>query len=238
MYHHQNRTNWRIRGTSGLATNQHEWHRPMRAFPLFRSSLYSGEGNGGYGCGIRRLSSRRFQPQLRTAVDQTDFLLGISLNKSPSWTSHFICAHLNKMRPPVSFGLAQAFNRLEISEFVAGKCPVQGCFAEASSVALTKSTRPCEADAFGAHHEKTRKSEEEGIWHPIFAACVCVGLRPSFGQVAVTVSFAPPALLVYDLPPCPGGGYMRTAGYWHGMRITTISGFPAHGLWRLNPVLF
>jgi hypothetical protein len=36
----------------------------------------------------------------------------------------------------------------------------------------------------------------------------------SFGQFAVSVSFAPPALPVYDQPVCPGDGYIWTPGYW------------------------
>lgn len=47
------------------------------------------------------------------------------------------------------------------------------------------------------------------------AVCTLVfSLRPSFGQIAVSVSFAPPALPVYELPPCPGDGYLWTPGYW------------------------
>jgi hypothetical protein len=38
--------------------------------------------------------------------------------------------------------------------------------------------------------------------------------RASFGQVAISVNFAPPALPVYDLPVCPGDGYIWTPGYW------------------------
>jgi hypothetical protein len=37
---------------------------------------------------------------------------------------------------------------------------------------------------------------------------------PAYGQVDVTVSFAPPALPVYDMPPCPEDGYLWTPGYW------------------------
>ena len=46
------------------------------------------------------------------------------------------------------------------------------------------------------------------------AFCLLVFLQPSFGQFAVTVSFGPPALPVYELPPCPGDGYLWTPGYW------------------------
>ena len=36
----------------------------------------------------------------------------------------------------------------------------------------------------------------------------------SVAQVSITVSFAPPALPVYEQPPCPGEGYIWTPGYW------------------------
>ncbi|HEX3819407.1 MAG TPA: hypothetical protein VHW45_03710 [Candidatus Sulfotelmatobacter sp.] len=36
----------------------------------------------------------------------------------------------------------------------------------------------------------------------------------SFGQVGISVNFAPPALPVYDQPVCPGDGYIWTPGYW------------------------
>ena len=36
----------------------------------------------------------------------------------------------------------------------------------------------------------------------------------SFGQVNIQVSFAPPALPVYEQPICPGEGYIWTPGFW------------------------
>jgi hypothetical protein len=36
----------------------------------------------------------------------------------------------------------------------------------------------------------------------------------SFGQVAISVAFGPPALPVYEQPPCPDDGYIWTPGYW------------------------
>ncbi|MGD0912562.1 MAG: YXWGXW repeat-containing protein [Terracidiphilus sp.] len=40
--------------------------------------------------------------------------------------------------------------------------------------------------------------------------------KPAFAQwyVGIHVGFGPPALPVYDLPACPGDGYMWTPGYW------------------------
>ena len=35
-----------------------------------------------------------------------------------------------------------------------------------------------------------------------------------FGQVAISVSFGPPALPVYEQPVCPEDGYIWTPGYW------------------------
>jgi hypothetical protein len=36
----------------------------------------------------------------------------------------------------------------------------------------------------------------------------------SFGQLRISVAFAPPALPVYEQPVCPGDGYLWTPGYW------------------------
>jgi len=35
-----------------------------------------------------------------------------------------------------------------------------------------------------------------------------------FGQVNISVSIGPPALLVFEQPICPGDGYLWTPGYW------------------------
>jgi hypothetical protein len=49
----------------------------------------------------------------------------------------------------------------------------------------------------------------------LLAFCAVIFLQPTYGQaVAVSVSFGPPALPVYDLPACPGDGYLWTPGYW------------------------
>jgi hypothetical protein len=39
-------------------------------------------------------------------------------------------------------------------------------------------------------------------------------MRPSFGQISITVAFPPPALPIYELPPCPAAGYLWVPGYW------------------------
>jgi hypothetical protein len=36
----------------------------------------------------------------------------------------------------------------------------------------------------------------------------------SFGQVSISVNFAPPALPIYEQPICPDEGYLWTPGYW------------------------
>lgn len=48
----------------------------------------------------------------------------------------------------------------------------------------------------------------------VFALCAMVLIQPAKAQVAISVSFGPPALPVYELPACPGDGYLWTPGYW------------------------
>jgi hypothetical protein len=48
----------------------------------------------------------------------------------------------------------------------------------------------------------------------LLALLLIVTLQPAIGQVAVTVSFGPPALPVYEQPICPDAGYLWTPGYW------------------------
>ena len=48
----------------------------------------------------------------------------------------------------------------------------------------------------------------------LLALCTLIFLRPSLGQMVITVGFAPPPLPVYELPPCPAEGYLWTPGYW------------------------
>jgi WXXGXW repeat (2 copies) len=48
----------------------------------------------------------------------------------------------------------------------------------------------------------------------LLVLCTLIFLRPSFGQMVITVGFAPPPLPVYELPPCPAEGYLWTPGYW------------------------
>jgi hypothetical protein len=50
-------------------------------------------------------------------------------------------------------------------------------------------------------------------WVLIAVAVVCLSIA-SFAQVGILVTFAPPALPVYEQPPCPDQGYIWTPGYW------------------------
>lgn len=48
----------------------------------------------------------------------------------------------------------------------------------------------------------------------LLALATLIFEAPAPAQIGVTVSFGPPALPVYELPPCPGDGYLWTPGYW------------------------
>jgi hypothetical protein len=47
----------------------------------------------------------------------------------------------------------------------------------------------------------------------VFFLALCA-VAPSFAQVSVAVTIAPPDLPVYDQPVCPGENYIWTPGYW------------------------
>ena len=48
----------------------------------------------------------------------------------------------------------------------------------------------------------------------LFSFVLLVLSQASFGQVAISVNFGPPAIPVYEQPICPGDGYIWTPGYW------------------------
>jgi hypothetical protein len=48
----------------------------------------------------------------------------------------------------------------------------------------------------------------------LLALVACALFRPALGQVVIRVGFAPPALPIYDQPPCPEDGWMWVPGYW------------------------
>lgn len=48
----------------------------------------------------------------------------------------------------------------------------------------------------------------------LLALVILIVSTASFGQISISVSFAPPALPVYEQPLCPAEGYIWTPGYW------------------------
>jgi hypothetical protein len=48
----------------------------------------------------------------------------------------------------------------------------------------------------------------------LFSLALLAFSHASFGQVAISVSFGPPALPVYEQPICPEDGYIWTPGFW------------------------
>ncbi|MGO8759576.1 MAG: YXWGXW repeat-containing protein [Terracidiphilus sp.] len=48
----------------------------------------------------------------------------------------------------------------------------------------------------------------------LLALLVCLIPASSYAGVFISVGFAPPALPVYEQPPCPQPGWMWTPGYW------------------------
>jgi hypothetical protein len=68
--------------------------------------------------------------------------------------------------------------------------------------------------------------------HFLFFAVLFTTSAVSVGQVAVSITVAPPALPVYEQPPCPTEGFLWTPGYWgHG----PIGYFWVPGLWVAPP---
>jgi len=48
----------------------------------------------------------------------------------------------------------------------------------------------------------------------LFIFLALAASQSSFGQLRISVSFGPPALPVYDQPPCPADDYIWIPGYW------------------------
>jgi YXWGXW repeat-containing protein len=48
----------------------------------------------------------------------------------------------------------------------------------------------------------------------LFALVMIVLSSASFAQVGISITIGPPALPVYEQPPCPAEGYIWTPGYW------------------------
>jgi WXXGXW repeat (2 copies) len=66
----------------------------------------------------------------------------------------------------------------------------------------------------------------------ILALCAIALTSASFGQLAISVRFGPPALPVYEQPLCPGEGYLWTPGYW---AYDADDYFWVPGTWVLAP---
>jgi WXXGXW repeat (2 copies) len=49
----------------------------------------------------------------------------------------------------------------------------------------------------------------------LFSFVLLAFSHASFGQIAISVSFGPPALPVYEQPICPEDGYIWTPGFWY-----------------------
>jgi hypothetical protein len=48
----------------------------------------------------------------------------------------------------------------------------------------------------------------------LFVAVMLAMSAASFAQVGVSITIGPPALPIYEQPPCPAEGYIWTPGYW------------------------
>jgi hypothetical protein len=48
----------------------------------------------------------------------------------------------------------------------------------------------------------------------LFVLLALAPFRQASGQISITVGFAPPALPVYEQPPCPEEGWLWVPGYW------------------------
>ncbi len=48
----------------------------------------------------------------------------------------------------------------------------------------------------------------------LFALVMLSVSASSSAQISISVTFAPPALPMYEQPPVPGDGYLWTPGYW------------------------
>lgn len=68
---------------------------------------------------------------------------------------------------------------------------------------------------------------------PLIVATLALSTA-SFGQIAISVGFAPPALPIYDQPVCPGDGYIWTPGYW-GWDDEVADYYWVPGTWVLAP---
>lgn len=56
----------------------------------------------------------------------------------------------------------------------------------------------------------------KNIFLTLVVSCLSLSVSPVFaqGEIEVSIGIRPPALLVYEQPPCPEDGYMWQPGYW------------------------
>jgi len=66
----------------------------------------------------------------------------------------------------------------------------------------------------------------------VLAACLMAG--PAGAQIGVSITIAPPPLLVYAQPPAPAEGYLWTPGYW-SWRQEDNDYFWVPGTWVMAP---
>src|SRR5258708_31197297 len=68
----------------------------------------------------------------------------------------------------------------------------------------------------------------------LFALVVLCVSAPSFAQIGVLITFAPPPMPIYEQPLCPGDGFIWTPGYWaYGDDFDDYYWVP--GTWVLAP---
>ena len=71
----------------------------------------------------------------------------------------------------------------------------------------------------------------------LFAFVVLAMSASAFAQIGISISVAPPELLTYEQPVCPGDGYLWTPGYWaYADADTGYYWVPGHGSWLPNQV--
>ena len=58
----------------------------------------------------------------------------------------------------------------------------------------------------------------------------------AFFSVGISVGFAPPALPLYEQPPCPASGYIWTPGYW-AYSAEAADYYWVPGTWVVAPAL-
>jgi hypothetical protein len=68
----------------------------------------------------------------------------------------------------------------------------------------------------------------------LFALVLLALSAAAFGQIGISISIAPPELLTYEQPLCPGDGYLWTPGYWAYADVDT-GYYWVPGAWVMAP---